>query len=313
MPPPPLAHPQTRHWCFTINNYSDEDVERLTRLEGTVTYLVFGKEVAPTTNTPHLQGYVCFKQKKRRSAAMSVIGRCYLDIKKGTPKEASDYCKKDGDYIEFGECPTTATGCSRFDGFIGWVKERINRGEPLPSQREVANEFPSLFIQHGEKLTALTRLLYPEPELVEYETATLHPWQEGLYHALRFEDPGDRKIIFYVDTVGGKGKTWFQRFMVSKYPDKVQILSSGKRDDVKHSVDETKEAFLFNVPRGGMEYFPYTVVEEIKDRMVYSPKYHSRTKIIRHKVHVIVFCNEMPKMDAMSQDRYVIVNLDEEE
>ena len=308
-----LRHPQTRHWCFTLNNYTDEDIERLQRLEGTVTYLVFGKEVAPTTGTPHLQGYVCFKQKKRRSAAMSVIGRCHLDIKKGTPREASDYCKKEGDYIEFGECPSSTNGVSRFDGFVSWIKAKRDNGAPIPTKREIANEFPCLYIQHGDKLLELSRLLYPEPELVEYESVTLRPWQEGLYDAIRMEDPGDRKIIFYVDTVGGKGKTFFQRYMVSKYPDKVQILSSGKRDDVKHSVDETKEAFLFNVPRGGMEWLSYSTLEEIKDRMVYSPKYHSRTKIIRHKVHVIVFCNEMPKMDAMSADRYVIVNLDDEE
>ena len=123
------------------------------------------------------------------------------------------------------------------------------------------------------------------------------------------EDPGDRAILFYVDSEGGKGKTWFQRYMLTKFPDDVQILSIGKRDDVAHALDPRKRIFLFNVPRGGMEFFNYTTVEQLKDRMVFSPKYDSRTKIWKTKVHVVVFCNEEPDLIKMTNDRYVIVNL----
>lgn len=46
-------------WCFTLNNYTDEEIRRLESLE--CERLVVGKEVAPTTGTPHLQGYIRFK------------------------------------------------------------------------------------------------------------------------------------------------------------------------------------------------------------------------------------------------------------
>jgi hypothetical protein len=157
-------------------------------------------------------------------------------------------------------------------------------------------------------LRNLAEHLYPEPLLV-LDDAELNDWQRVLHDALRTNDPGDRAILFYVDEEGGKGKTWFQRYMVSKYPNDTQVLSIGKRDDVAHALDQTKKIFLFNVPRGGMEFFQYTTVEQLKDRMVFSPKYDSKTKIWREKVHVVVFCNEEPDMAKMTADRYIIMNI----
>lgn len=44
--------------------------------------------------------------------------------------------------------------------------------------------------------------------------------------------------------------------------------------------------------------------------MIFSPKYQSSVKIIAHKVHVVVFCNESPDYDKMTGDRYNIVTID---
>ena len=44
-----------RNFIFVLNNYTEEDVERLTKFP--CRYIVFAKEIAPTTGTPHLQGY----------------------------------------------------------------------------------------------------------------------------------------------------------------------------------------------------------------------------------------------------------------
>lgn len=41
-----------RSWCFTHNNYTEEDVLRYDSLK--CERIVVGKEVAPTTGTPHL-------------------------------------------------------------------------------------------------------------------------------------------------------------------------------------------------------------------------------------------------------------------
>jgi len=55
-----------------------------------------------------------------------------------------------------------------------------------------------------------------------------------------------------------------------------------------------------------MQFLIIGLLENLKDRMVLSPKYDSKMKILRKTPHVIVFCNEDPDMDKMSADRYII-------
>lgn len=133
------------------------------------------------------------------------------------------------------------------------------------------------------------------------------PWQAALEGELNGE-ADDRTVIFYVDPEGNNGKSWFQAWYLTKYPERTQVLSAGKRDDVAHSVDKTKTVFFFNIPRGGMEYMQYTILEQLKDRMVFSPKYNSTMKYLSHVPHVVVFCNEDPNMEKMSADRYIVRN-----
>lgn len=100
---------QSRHWIFTINNPA-EDGSDIPDTEG-VTYMVMGREHfddPDETKTPHYQGYVVYDKPKRLSACKKLMPRAFLAIKKGTPKQAADYCKKDGDYAEHGKLPQTA-------------------------------------------------------------------------------------------------------------------------------------------------------------------------------------------------------------
>jgi len=299
----------TRHWCFTLNNWTSDEDDALRQLgEDSITYLVYGYEVGDN-GTKHLQGYVVFAERCRlQTAKQRVSPRAHLEAKRGTPLQAADYCKKDGVYVEFGRLPPGSKGVGRFDSFIDWVQQRKDSGVPPPSEREIANQFPSLWIVHDKKLGSLATHLYPAPQLVSSEV-TLRDWQESLRAQLVTKSPCDRKIIFVVDPDGGQGKTFFQRYMVSSYSTDVQILSVGKRDDLAYALDTSKYIFLFNIPRGGMEFLNYTTMEQLKDRMVFSPKYDSRTKIWNVNVHVVVFCNEHPDETKMTHDRFEIVEL----
>jgi len=91
---------QAKHWCFTINNPTEDAISAL----ADYAYLVVGKEVGES-GTPHLQGYVCMKVAKRLTTMSKMLPRAHLEVMKGNPKQASDYCKKDGQFQEFGELP----------------------------------------------------------------------------------------------------------------------------------------------------------------------------------------------------------------
>lgn len=57
----PGVHPPRRvrgkRWCFTLNNYTALETFHLEEERNAFSYLLFGKEFAPMTRTPHLQGY----------------------------------------------------------------------------------------------------------------------------------------------------------------------------------------------------------------------------------------------------------------
>lgn len=94
---------KARAYCFTLNNYTDEDIERIQAIE--CRYLVFGREVGEQ-GTPHLQGYISFKNARRGRAVKELLGsRVHLEGAKGSPKQNRQYCTKAGDFIEKGEIP----------------------------------------------------------------------------------------------------------------------------------------------------------------------------------------------------------------
>lgn len=121
-----------RGFCFTINNYVDGEIQALRhtfeRMAGA--YLILGKEVAPTTGTPHLQGYVHFPSQRTWSAVRSTFnrligaGRTHLELARGSPLDNIRYCEKGGDFSEMGERPTQG-GRSDLDSVV----RDVNDGE----------------------------------------------------------------------------------------------------------------------------------------------------------------------------------------
>ena len=291
-----------KRWVYTLNNPTDDEEQFVGELgeHDDVVYHVFGREVGDN-GTPHFQGYVMLNVRKTLNQVRGFFPRAHWEISRGTPRQASDYCKKDGVFEEFGTLPESASGKrTDIDRFKEWCKAQAD-DNLYPSEQVIACEFSSLFLRYKDRLLELRDHLIPAPPL---ELGTPKDWQVRLRDSLLMP-ADDRTVVFATDPEGGKGKSWFTRWMLTHYAEQVQILGVGKRDDIAHMIDVHKRIFLFNVPRGQMEYFQYSVVEMIKDMMVISPKYNSRRKDLRQKSHVVVFCNEAPDMTKMSHDRYV--------
>jgi hypothetical protein len=98
---------QSTRYCFTVNNPSEEDCERVVALarHKNHRYLVVGPEVG-AEGTPHLQCYVVFFSNMRFNTLKKLIPRAHIEVAKGSSLENRNYCIKDGDFEEFGECPT---------------------------------------------------------------------------------------------------------------------------------------------------------------------------------------------------------------
>lgn len=93
---------RARSWCFTINNDTFDDLCNLLDID--FKYLVFGFEVGEN-GTPHIQGYVSFRNPKDRGGVSKLIPRAHLLIARGSPEQNYTYCTKSGDFYEFGKRP----------------------------------------------------------------------------------------------------------------------------------------------------------------------------------------------------------------
>lgn len=86
-----------RNFAFTLNNYTDEEIEALKKMSQCL--IVFGKEICPKTGTPHLQGYVEFKNQKDFSALKKFNERIHWEAAIAKRECNLRYCGKDENII----------------------------------------------------------------------------------------------------------------------------------------------------------------------------------------------------------------------
>jgi len=171
---------KVRNVVFTLNNYSATDIARLTELGKSVSYLIFGEEVGES-QTRHLQGYVEFSNPRATGKGWSnmkkLMGECHFEVRRGTAKQAADYCKKDGIFKEFGEI-------SRQGERTDWQQatEDILQGRSVV---EVIQEQPQLL----PAIRALERL----------QNLNIHPLEREVHVTWLHGSPGCGKTRYVWD------------------------------------------------------------------------------------------------------------------
>jgi hypothetical protein len=112
---PPSKQPSTKapakRWVLVHNNYSLSDYDELLKFCTLYCeYAIVAREVS-ATQTPHIQAYLCLKEKKRMSTIKSLYSNSvHLEKAVGTSAQNRMYCMKDGDFWEYGTIPRYASG-----------------------------------------------------------------------------------------------------------------------------------------------------------------------------------------------------------
>lgn len=128
----------TRGYCFTLNNYTELDIEKLRTLD--VDYLIFGREVGDE-GTPHLQGFLYKKTKIRFKKIKRMLGKRYhIEAQKGSIAQAIEYCMKDEDYEEIGDRPRQG---KRTD--LDLIKHDLKKNI---TEQQIANKYFSQWCQY---------------------------------------------------------------------------------------------------------------------------------------------------------------------
>jgi len=99
-------HGRYTNVVFTLNNYTEEELSTIkVVIIPKAKWVIIGKEKAPTTGTPHLQGYIKFETKKTLNVLRGYLPRAVFAKAKGTDEQNFNYCSKEGDWQEWGIRP----------------------------------------------------------------------------------------------------------------------------------------------------------------------------------------------------------------
>lgn len=138
------AHPYARqhwtdvnnkyqHWLFTHYDVSSANEAKLASLvpDGHCLYIVWGREICPTTNRQHLQGFITFKNQVRKSSVVKYLGDCWCGpmVTKGNTDDCIAYCKKEGNYVEHGTPILTSTRLQGMYAVLGDLQQYCNDNE----------------------------------------------------------------------------------------------------------------------------------------------------------------------------------------
>jgi len=290
---------QSLHWCFTLNNYDETELDsiRQSLSKEEIRYAIFGKEVGEN-GTPHLQGYVSFKTRKRLKPVKKVVGeRAHVEVAKGNERQNRTYCSKaDPEPEEFG-IPSHPGKRNDLEDFKNSVKSGVLDLKRLREDHsEIVAKYPRFV---GDYI----RDQIPDPKIPDHP---LNDWQQELYQKL-IHEPDDREVIFVVDPVGNKGKSWFAKYYCGKH-DNAFLMRPGKHADMAYQLPPTLRVLFLDCTRKQVEYMPYTFMEELKDGYVSCTKYESCVKKYE-KIHVVVLMNQSPDVTALSEDRYSYMHL----
>jgi len=247
-----------------------------------------------------LQGYVSCCKAKRLSGFKKLVGeRAHVEICKGTEEDNVKYCTKDHcDFREFGR-RSIERKRTDLDAFKEAVKAGVRDKVQLrESFSEVAARYPRFFDQYILDNTVMA-------------APCAHPlrnWQIELDSYLN-KPPDDRTVIFVVDTVGNTGKSWFTKQYCYGHPNSC-LLEPGKKADMAYMLPEVLKVLFIDVTRKQAENMDhvYSFIESCKNGRVFSSKYESRVKYYG-PMHVVVMMNQHPDMTALSEDRYLVIDL----
>lgn len=300
---PKNARVRSNRICFTLNNYTPEDKERIQQKlqdyhkDGRCKYGILGYEKGES-GTPHIQGFLHMDGKPKDCGLkwwrekFGELSRAHIENARGSDGDNDKYCSKDGDCFRVGVPLET---CGKWEQ----IADAASRG--LDAIREQDAEFycKSFFQARAMVDYELTR---KKPEPLEVE---LRDWQQQA--VAKLTNQSTRQITFVVDEVGGKGKTLLASYLSRNL--NAFRCGGGKHADLAYmwtKREPTTEMVAIDLTRTlDPQYYPYHFMEDLKNGFMTSTKYTS-TSFEFPPQKVIVFTNQMPDKTKLSADRYEI-------
>lgn len=263
---------QLFNWSFTLFNYETNYELFVNFLDTICKTFFFQTEISPTTGKKHLQGYLNLYERVRFSQLKDLL-------------------------IDFPQI--------HLEGSKGTMKQNLLYCSKSAT-RDADYKFVSKGVEQPKELT-----------YIEYDK--FYQWEKDMYKLLLDVSPNDRTIYWICDKDGCNGKSQFVRHMLIKHSHKCCVFTSGKTSDIAQTLKSAEEdgvidlrdnpIFLFDIARSNINKIRYDALECLKNGFISSPKYESCT-LLFNTPHILVMANDYPDTTQMSQDRWIIYNLE---
>lgn len=141
----------------------------------------------------------------------------------------------------------------------------------------------------------------------ELSGAGLRPWQSALVDIVK-EPPCPRKVYWFYDFTGNTGKSFMGKYLMAWHD--ATIFTNGKLADMAYAY-ALSPIVVIDLARTQCDKLDhmYQFIENLKNGILFSPKYDSGVKVFKAP-HVIIFANFEPDRTKLSEDRWFVKKLD---
>lgn len=263
----------SKHFCFTFNNYPEGSGDTIEDLcKEIANEWAFQEEIAPKTGTPHIQGYIHFKQ---RVNPIHLIYTGLIHWEKCKNIAASrNYCKKSN---------TRKEGGKQWEHLI--EMQRVGR-----PKKETSNKIIETIKVINE----------------------LYEWQKEICEMIKKEPESRKIYWYWEPDGGAGKTEFQRYLVVKHDAIVVSGKAHDIKCGIARWVQEKKsypKLVIINIPKSLDEKcISYQAMEDVKDALFFSGKYESGM-IVGNPPHLLIFANIEPQYGRLSKDRLIVKSL----
>jgi len=314
-----------RNWCFTWIEPSEEELKTIQLINADkCKYIIYGHELT-SDGKPHIQGYIELKTTQRIKGIKTIldpISKClshvHVEPSNADRKYNKAYCSKGlQSHDEYTKLSTKGVNYGRDAKIYEQEFTKVNEGRGKrtdwnqlyeriseePDFSVILSEYPEYAIKYPggiQKAIETVKQSNSQNRLhKEMNNLRLYNWEQELLNELN-KVPDKRKIIWYVDPIGGTGKSTFAKYLLTQGD--CAYFTNAKSADIAHAYNGERIA-IFDFTRSVEGRINYEIIESIKNGVVFSAKYNSGLKV-NATPHIICFSNFNPEQCKLSQDRW---------
>lgn len=295
---------KSRGWTITMYTVNGEELN--TNMDHQNTFIMdqdidgamWQLERCPETQRLHYQGFFVYKNPRNFNAVKDKWSPHHVEKMKGRVSQNILYCGKEDSRVDgpwrYGTLPEKQGKRNDLEAFKDAVKEGATMEELMEQHSNVVAKHPG-FVSLYRSRHAKKQKIIPNG---------FRKWQKWTIHLVN-RDPHEREVYWFYDPEGGNGKTWMSKYLIQQYPGQIFYSNGGKAADILFGYQGEK-VVIFDYTRDYQEYVGYGAMEQLKNGIMYSPKYQS---VLKHfdTPHVIIFANFKPDFTKLSKDRWRII------